>query len=84
MKKSGKLKKTGMISAESTIDKVVLVGTYKKGQLEWIEKSGIYNYPIKDDDKMPPEAFGKIVELWLYLGNKGERTVRATPCAFAA
>ena len=76
MKKSGKLKKTGMISAESTIDKVVLVGTYKKGQLEWIEKSGIYNYPIKDDDKMPPEAFGKIVELWLYLGNKGERTVK--------
>ena len=76
MKKSGKLKKAGMISAESTIDKVVLVGTYKKGQLEWIEKSGIYNYPIKDDDKMPPEAFGKIVELWLYLGKKGERTVK--------
>ena len=76
MKKSGKLKKTSMISAESTIDKVVLVGTYKKGQLEWIEKSGIYNYPIKADDKMPPEAFGKIVELWLYLGNKGERTVK--------
>ena len=44
MKKCGKSKKTGMISAESTIDKVVLVGTYKKGQLEWIEKSGIYNF----------------------------------------
>ena len=75
MKKCAKREKSP-ISVELTIDKVVLVGTYKKGQLEWIEKSGFYNYPIKDDDKMPPEAFGKIVELWLYLGNKGERTVK--------
>ena len=75
MKKCGKSQKSGK-SGESTIDKVVLVGTYKKGQLEWIGKSGIYNYPIKDDDKMPPEAFGKIVELWLYLGKKGKRTVK--------
>ena len=76
MKKCGKRHKSGK-SGESTIDKVVLVGTYKKGQLEWIGKSGIYNYPIKDDDRMPPEAFGKIVELWLYLGTKGVRTVKA-------
>ena len=75
MNKCGKRHKSGK-SGESTIDKVVLVGTYKKGQLEWIGKSGIYNYPIKDDDKMPPEAFGKIVELWLYLGAKGVRTVK--------
>ena len=38
MKKSGKLKKTGMISAESTIDKVVLVGTYRKENADWIKE----------------------------------------------
>ena len=28
----------------------VLVGTYKEGQLAWIKRHGIYNYPVKEED----------------------------------
>ena len=28
----------------------VLVGTYKEGQLSWIKRHGIYNYPVKEED----------------------------------
>ena len=39
-------------------DRVVLIGTYKKGQLaKW---RGWYNYPISDKDKISEQDFAKI------------------------
>ena len=51
----------------------VLVGTYKKGQLAWIKRHGIYNYPVKDGDEFDEKAFASIKELWLYADVKGTR-----------
>lgn len=60
-------------SGESTSgDAVVLVGTYKERQLDWIVKNGIYNYPIFDDE--PELEFrAQIKELWLYADAKATR-----------
>lgn len=57
---------------------IVLVGTYKENQLEWINQHGIYNYPVRDDDEFDAETFAKIKELWLYADGK------STHYAFAA
>ena len=44
--------------------KIVLVGTYKSGQLEkW---PGYYNYPICDGDKIEPEFAQRVNEIWLF------------------
>ena len=44
--------------------KIVLVGTYKSGQLErW---PGYYNYPICDGDKIEPEFAKQVNEIWLF------------------
>ena len=56
-------------------DRVVLIGTYKKGQLaKW---RGWYNYPISDKDKISERDFAKINELWLFNGTKNQRTYKA-------
>ena len=48
--------------------KVVLVGTYKAGQLEkW---PGFYNYPICDGDKIEPEFAKRVNEIWLFNAKK--------------
>ena len=48
--------------------KVVLVGTYKSGQLEkW---PGFYNYPICDGDKIEPEFAKRVNEIWLFNAKK--------------
>ena len=52
---------------------VVLVGTYKEGQLDWIKKHGVYNYPVKEEDELKPESCAKVRELWLYASARGER-----------
>lgn len=52
---------------------IVLVGTYKEKQLDWIKKNGIYNYPVKEGDKLKPELCGQIKELWLYAGSNAKR-----------
>jgi len=59
-------------------DGVVLVGTYKEGQLAWIKRHGIYNYPVKDGDEFDEKAFASIKELWLYADAKGTRHVFET------
>ena len=54
------------IAAE--VKKVVLVGTYKSGQLEkW---PGFYNYPICDGDKIEPEFAKRVNEIWLFNAEK--------------
>ena len=64
---------------------VVLVGTYREKQLDWIKKNGVYNYPVKgesdgrartpsapqDDDLV--KLASKVKELWLYAGAKAKR-----------
>lgn len=51
---------------------MILIGTYWDGQFKkW---KGYYNYPISDADKVEPE---KINELWLFNGNKQQRTFTA-------
>lgn len=51
----------------------ILVGTYKEGQLDWINKHGVYNYPVKDGDDLDAESWTKVKELWLYAGAKATR-----------
>lgn len=54
------------VAAESK--KIVLVGTYKSGQLEkW---PGFYNYPICDGDKIEPEFAKRVNEIWLFNAKK--------------
>ena len=52
---------------------VVLVGTYKEKQLDWIRNNGVYNYPVKDGSGLTDEACRKIRELWLYADAKATR-----------
>ncbi len=55
--------------------KVVLVGTYKSGQLEkW---PGFYNYPICDGDKIEPEFAKRVNEIWLFNAKKEPVCLRA-------
>ena len=54
---------------------MILIGTYRVGQLEaW---KGYYNYPISDADRLTPEAYVKIDELWLFNGTKAQKTLVA-------
>ena len=56
-------------------NRVVLVGTYRKGQLQkW---RGWYNYPISEKDTIPERDFAKVNELWLFLGTKAQKTYAA-------
>ena len=58
---------------------VVLVGTYRKDQLEkWVLPRGLYNYPIRAEDSAIREAAPGIGELWLYAGKSGKRRFSAT------
>ena len=54
---------------------VIVVGNYKTGQLDWIKKNGVYNWPVREGDEFAPEQFAKINELWLYANAKGVRHV---------
>lgn len=69
------------IEEESTADclkkdienrRVVLVGTYRPGQLQkW---QGFYNYPLLDNDNIGESDFAQINELWLFNGVKSQKT----------
>lgn len=55
--------------------RIVLVGTYGKGQFKrW---PGYYNYPLYGKDKIDIEAAKRVNELWLFSGTK-------SPCYFMA
>lgn len=55
-------------TAKKAAPAVILVGTYKERQLAFIEREGVYNYPIGADDKLKPEDAAQVKELWLYAG----------------
>lgn len=70
----------------TTDNKIVIVGNYKTGQLAWIKKNGVYNWPVREEDggaRTPaapsgedfPAALAKTKELWLYANAKSERHV---------
>ena len=59
--------------AKNETKEIVLVGTYKERQLEWIKKNGVYNYPVRDDDKFGEVALRAVKELWLYADVKATR-----------
>ena len=72
--KKAQVEETGRAGAPRT-PSAVLVGTYKEGQLSWIKRHGIYNYPVKDGDEFDEKSFASIKELWLYADVKGTRHV---------
>ena len=80
LKAGGKQKVAARRPAKKTEDgSVVLVGTYREKQLDWIKKNGVYNYPLTVPS--PSSATGadqqqdysRIKELWLYAGAKAKR-----------
>ena len=86
LKAGGKRKVAAKRPVKKTEDgSVVLVGTYHEKQLDWIKKSGVYNYPVKDGNdgraRTPAapqdgnliEFASKVKELWLYAGAKAKR-----------
>lgn len=69
---------------------IVVIGNYKERQLAWIEKNGIYNWPVREDDtaddggaRTPAAPCGEdftstlsqVKELWLYASAKSARHV---------
>jgi len=62
-------------AASKAAGRVVLVGTYRNGQLQkW---RGWYNYPISGKDTIPESEFAKVNELWLFLGTAAQKTYKA-------
>ena len=60
-----------MSFTEKAGKKVVLVGTYKAGQLErW---PGYYNYPLNADDAVDAGAAKRVDEIWLFNGARDGR-----------
>lgn len=73
MRKAVKKESESVIS--SSAKKVVLIGTYKTGQLsKW---RGWYNYPISAKDKISESDATKIKELWLFNGIKAQKNYKA-------
>lgn len=59
--------------------KAVLVGTYRKPQLEkWVLPRGLYNFPVSDADAAIRAAAPTVSELWLYAGKSDKRRFSAT------
>lgn len=65
--------------APETPEKTILVGTYRKDQLQkWILPKGFYNYAIHAEDTAIRAAAADVCELWLYLGKAAKRRFFAT------
>ena len=73
--KSGRARAAAEARVNASSGGIVVAGTYRVKQLVWIEKNGVYNYPVKDGDEFTPESFGKIGELWLCADAKATRHV---------
>ena len=54
---------------------IVVIGNYKERQLAWIEKNGVYNWPVREEDD--GHELVNVKELWLYANVKSERHVFA-------
>ena len=78
MKKKAKESVKQTMSENNTADsgaKVVLIGTYKTGQL--LKWRGWYNYPISAKDCISESDAAKINELWLFNGTKEQKSYKA-------
>ena len=80
LKAGGKRKVAARRPAKKTEDgSVVLVGTYREKQLDWIKKNGVYNYPLTVPSASSrtgadqQQDYSRIKELWLYAGAKAKR-----------
>ena len=62
------------VASAAGLDGIVVVGNYKSGQLAWIRKHGVYNWPVREEDDMSA-SLGRVNELWLYANVKSERHV---------
>ena len=75
MKNDSSMNKNSSNTEAGLQKRIVLVGTYKTGQLQnWC---GWYNYPISERDKITESDFAKINELWLFNGTKAQQTYTA-------
>jgi len=70
--KGGKRKIAQKKSAKQA-NEFVVVGNYKEGQLAWIEKNGVYNYPVREGDEFNDDALRAVKELWLFADVKSTR-----------
>ena len=66
------------VATGSSPSQVVLVGTYRERQLDWIKKNGVYNYPLTVPSASSRTGadktdYSRIKELWLYAGAKAKR-----------
>ncbi len=69
-----------IVASGSESQRLVIVGTYKKesGQLKWIGKRHLYNYPLSVEEvQQPNDGWSKVKELWLYSGPKDKRHIYA-------
>ncbi len=58
---------------------IILVGTYRKDQLEhWILPCGLYNYPVHEEDSAILKDAPSASEIWLYAGKSGKRRFAAS------
>lgn len=66
-----KKRKIGPKVVPEAVRKTILVGTYRRGQLEnWV---GFYIYPIYKNDTINEDSCRRVNELWLFSGNQGGR-----------
>lgn len=62
--------------AKKAKKRVVLIGTYREGQLEaW---TGLYNWPLGPNNEISETDAAQISELWLFKGTKEQRSFKAT------
>lgn len=89
--KSKPRKTVAMKAADDKQGGIVVVGNYKERQLAWIEKNGVYNWPVREDDSAINDgrartlaapcgedfssALARVKELWLYASAKSARHV---------
>ena len=61
----GKRKVAAKGAVASKPSGIVVVGNYKTGQLDWIKKNGVYNWPVREEDghagrmTLPADAQGR-------------------------
>jgi len=74
-KKSTQLQAGATVQYFASMEDLILVGTYKRGQLErW---PGYYNFPLRSEDQFGELEASRVKELWLFLGREEQRSFNA-------